>query len=82
MQVLGEPLAASEEAHRAEWIASFEKTGEAPEKGPFYWVHHESGCVGIADNSDELDDVLAEGADAVPEDIYLKWKAEFEGDEL
>lgn len=82
LRAFGEPLAASAASDRLAWIESFDEADDVPEQGPFYWVHHESGCVGIADSVDDLDDALAEGADRVPENIYLKWKAEFEEDEL
>lgn len=81
LQAIGEPLAASAAADRATWIDSFDKAGEPPEKGPFYWVHHESGCVGIVDTAEDLDDVLAIGADTVPHDEFLKWEAKYDEDD-
>lgn len=45
---------------------------------PFYWVHHESGCTGIADTHEALDEALAEGAMQVDAGQYSKWEAEYD----
>ena len=84
LQVLGEPLAARAAADRAAWVESFEKTGDAPEKGPFYWVHDESCCCGVVDTWAELEEMMAGDpcCEYVPEHVYAARKAEYEEDEL
>ena len=82
LQAIGEPLAASAASDRLAWIESFDEADEAPEKGPFYWVHAEGCDCGVVDTFEDLDEILADGADRVPHDVFLKWKAKFDEDEL